>query len=115
MRSAAQPTPGRRGAWEVEHSVPRANGGTNHGNNLYGAHINCNRRKGTVTSRTARGWHGRTRAPLSASARERKVTENTITGGVCGGLFGLLAGNPPLALTLAVVGSVVGANVDPDE
>lgn len=39
--------PGARGAWEIEHSRPRVKGGTDHGNNLYGAHIKCNRAKGT--------------------------------------------------------------------
>lgn len=40
---------GERGAWEVEHSVPRARGGTDRLNNLYAAHICCNRSKCVVT------------------------------------------------------------------
>jgi len=48
---------GRTGAWEVDHSVPVAKGGTDHLNNLFPACIACNREKGTVTSRTARNWH----------------------------------------------------------
>ena len=50
--------------WEVEHSHARANGGTDHPNNLYPAHITCNREKGTTSTRTARSWHDRQRAPL---------------------------------------------------
>jgi 5-methylcytosine-specific restriction endonuclease McrA len=61
---------GAKGAWEVEHSIPRANGGTDHLNNLFPAHIGCSREKGTYTSRTARSWNGRTRAPIS---KERKA------------------------------------------
>jgi len=48
----------KKGAWEVEHSVPRAKGGTDHGNNLFGAHITCNREKSDFTTQTARSWHG---------------------------------------------------------
>jgi len=44
---------GERGAWEVEHSVARARGGTDHGNNLYGAHISCNREKRDGSTRAA--------------------------------------------------------------
>lgn len=36
---------GQRGAWEVDHSLPRARGGSDHGNNLRPAHIACNRSK----------------------------------------------------------------------
>lgn len=61
---------GEHGAWEVEHSKPRAKGGTDHRNNLYAAHIKCNREKGTVTTQTARSWHDQTRAPLSREERE---------------------------------------------
>src|SRR5260221_9354111 len=56
---------GLPGGWEVEHSIARSNGGTDRLNNLFPAHITCNREKGTKTTRTARSWHGRTRAPLS--------------------------------------------------
>ena len=41
-----------RGAWEVEHSIPWAFGGTDHLNNLYPACISCNRGKGTYSTRT---------------------------------------------------------------
>lgn len=47
--------PGARGAWEVEHSKPRAREGTDHGNNLYAAHIRCNREKGTLSTRSIPG------------------------------------------------------------
>lgn len=41
-----------RGAWEVEHSIARANGGTDHRNNLVAACWTCNLDKGTLTART---------------------------------------------------------------
>ena len=40
-----------RGAWEVDHSIPLARGGTDHLNNLVPACIECNRSKGDLTSR----------------------------------------------------------------
>ena len=37
-----------RGAWEVDHSVPKALGGTDYFHNLWPACIECNRMKGTM-------------------------------------------------------------------
>ncbi len=38
-----------KGAWEVDHSIPLARGGTDHRNNLFPACVTCNREKGTMT------------------------------------------------------------------
>src|SRR5689334_15780235 len=62
--------PGKRGAWQVEHSVPRSKGGTDHLNNLFAACIGCNLDKSNRTTRTARGWNGKLRAPLNPSRRK---------------------------------------------
>lgn len=43
--------PGEKGAWEVDHSIPRVRGGTHHFNNLVPACIECNRSKQDLTSR----------------------------------------------------------------
>lgn len=43
---------GERGAWEVDHSRSRANGGTDHGNNLFAACIDCNRDKSSRNGAT---------------------------------------------------------------
>lgn len=45
---------GRRGAWEVDHSRSRANGGSDHGNNLFAACIACNEDKGSVNGASYR-------------------------------------------------------------
>lgn len=82
--------PEGRGGWEVEHSTPRAKGGTDHGNNRYPAHISCNRAKGTLTSRTVRAWHGRTRAPLSKERQEAVRESNALAGAALGALAGLV-------------------------
>src|SRR6059036_3757981 len=42
-------SPGERGAWEVDHSVPLSLGGTDYFSNLWPACIDCNRDKGTLT------------------------------------------------------------------
>lgn len=39
--------PGEMGAWEIDHSVSRANGGTDHLNNLVAACVDCNQEKGS--------------------------------------------------------------------
>ena len=57
--------PGDRGAWEIEHSVPRACGGSDRINNLYAACISCNRAKGARTTRSMRLRRGLTRAPVA--------------------------------------------------
>lgn len=105
--------PGTKGAWEIEHSVPRAKGGTDHVNNLFGAHIACNRDKSDRTTRTARNWHGRTRAPLSREQRKRAQTSNTVGGAVIGGLIGL-AGGPPGGLVGSLIGAAIGSSLKPE-
>ncbi|MBM3314293.1 HNH endonuclease [candidate division WOR-3 bacterium] len=96
-------TLGARGAWEVEHSVPRAAGGTDRLNNLYAAHIVCNREKGTCATRTARFWHGLSRAPESTAAVTARRDRYTVAGALTLAGLGLFLG--PFA---AVVGLVAG-------
>lgn len=110
---------GSKGAWHVEHSVPRAKGGTDHGNNLYAACIDCNLEKGTHTTQTARTWHDRSRAPLSRKKRSEARTNNAIAGGFIGGiaggaLLGFFELGPLGAVIGAVVGAKVGHSINPD-
>jgi hypothetical protein len=83
---------GARGAWEVEHSIARANGGSSHRNNLYAACISCNRSKCAGTTRSARAANGRTAAPLSRTRRAAKRRENTAVGVGAGALIGTALG-----------------------
>lgn len=69
---------GTRGAWEVEHSVPRAHGGTDGLNNLYAACIVCNRSKGMRATRVVRGWRGYTAAPFSTAKRGAVRSRNAL-------------------------------------
>lgn len=96
---------GRRGAWEIEHSIPRAKGGTNHLNNLFAAHISCNRAKGTGSSASARAKHGFVRAPYSA--KQRKT--NAWLGGAIGAIAATPFVPPQLRILAWVVGGALGA------
>ena len=104
---------GNSNAWEVEHSVPRAKGGTNHLNNLFASCVTCNRSKGSSTTRSARAKSGYKSAPLPKS----KKISNALTGGVLGAFATFLV--PPhirvaTVLLGAVIGAVIGHEVEPD-
>jgi 5-methylcytosine-specific restriction endonuclease McrA len=104
---------GAKGAWEVEHSVPRANGGTDHLNNLFPACIACNRSKGTYTARTARSWSGHSKAPMSRERKDRARRKNTLTGAALGTILGLMI-NPGVALIGLGLGALVGHSSNPE-
>jgi hypothetical protein len=104
---------GARASWHVEHSIPRAVGGTDRMNNLYAACIDCNIEKSTASTRSARAKYGRTRAPKSRTHRAEVRTENTATGAAVGGLIGWLIA-PELMLVGLLAGAVVGNSADID-
>lgn len=103
-----------RGAWEVDHSVARARGGTDHGNNLRPACIACNRSKGAMTSRALRARNGRTRAPLSKEGVRRAKRQNAVVGAGIGAAVGGVLGGPPGAWLGAGVGALFGRRIRPD-
>ncbi len=105
---------GERGAWHVEHSRPRARGGTDHGNNLYAACIGCNLEKSTVSTRTARAWHGRRRAPLSRERRIEAKNSAALAWGILGAAVGALGG-PWGAIAGALIDAKLGHGADPNE
>lgn len=105
---------GARGAWEVEHSVARANGATDHGSNLFAACIGRNRQKGVVTTRTARAWNGRKRAPLSRDRKEVIRRSNGLAGGAAALIFGGLIAGPAGAVFGAPIGTAAGFDSEPD-
>ncbi len=107
--------PGRRGAWEIEHSKARANGGTDHGNNLYAACIRCNRTKRDGSTRAARAFHGRTAAPLSAKKQATVRKKNALVLGGSAAVGAVLLGVAgPAALFVAGVGAAIGHDLEPD-
>lgn len=105
---------GAQGNWHVEHSKARANGGTDHLNNLYAACISCNLDKGTYCVRTARSRNGFTKAPLSKLKKEQVRQRNAVSGGAIGLLVGAAAGGPVGAAFLAILGAAVGHSINPE-
>jgi len=99
---------GQRGAWEVDHSVAVARGGSDHGNNLKPAHIACNRSKQEADNRAIRRAHGHVRSPLSTKAvRTTRMTNAAIGGAGLAVLGGVTLG--PLGFVAgALVGGLVG-------
>src|SRR5258708_28804254 len=57
---------GTRGAWEVDHSVPVSEGGTDHLNNLFSSHTACNRSKQAASSLSAPRGPRQTPPPRAA-------------------------------------------------
>jgi 5-methylcytosine-specific restriction endonuclease McrA len=104
---------GEKGAWHIEHSIPKAKGGTDHLNNLFPAHIDCNQEKGTYTTQTARGWHGRKRAPLSKDKKKSAKIGNAVLGGTIG-LLGYIAG-PIVGTITTALGAKIGYGKYPDK
>jgi len=105
---------GERAAWEIEHSNPRAKGGTDGRNNLYAACIRCNRSKGANSTRAARSRHGKVRAPLSAKKRKTAKLVNAIAYGAAGAGAGSVFG-PPGAVVGAIIGAHTGHKKNPDK
>ena len=103
---------GKKGSWHVEHSIAKANGGTNHLNNLFPACIKCNEEKGTVHSKTARGWKGNTRAPYSKAKKKKIRTNKTVGGAMIGGALGSILG-PGGAIIGATIGGALGNSSSP--
>lgn len=97
---------GSKGAWEVEHSVPRACGGTDRLTNLYAACIGCNRSKRATSTRRCRRENGRSKAPMDRSRRRSEKFQNGVAGAGLGALLGA-----PLGPFGVIVGSVVGSHL----
>lgn len=105
--------PGKRGAWEREHSRPRAKGGSDHLNNLYPAHIACNRAKGTLTSRTVRRYYGHRHAPMSRERKQEARESRTAVAAGVGLFLGAALGGPPIAFVFALVGGALASSSVP--
>ena len=84
-------------------------------NNLFAACIECNREKSDLSTRTARRWNGKTRAPLSRGKRKQAKTENAILGAVGGGAVGFAVGGPVGAVIGVLAGGHFGASRNPDK
>lgn len=106
---------GTRAAWEVEHSNPRAKGGSNGLNNLYPACISCNRSKGASSTTSARANNGKSRSPLSVEKRRKAKAGNALAGGTLGAMVGGAMAGPVGAFFGACVGATFGHKQNPDK
>jgi hypothetical protein len=105
---------GMRGAWQVEHSVPRSKGGTDHLNNLFAACVDCNLNKSNMTTRTARSWNGKARAPLGPEKRGEAKVRNAIAGAILCGVAGVAVAGPVGLIIGLLTGASVGSSENPD-
>lgn len=104
---------GAKGAWHIEHSRPKVDGGTNHMNNLYPACISCNCEKGTNHTQTARRRNGVSRAPYNREKKQSIKDENALFGMIGGGLIGSAFG--PIGIVFcSLIGGVIGEEYSPD-
>lgn len=98
----------RRGSWEVDHSTPKAKGGTDRLSNLLPACVSCNRRKRDGSTCRARALHGHTRRPLSGDERQSAHNKNVLSGGAAGLAAGLLFAGPIGAAIGGLGGATLG-------
>lgn len=106
--------PNKRASWEVEHSVPKACGGTDRMNNLYAACTSCNRSKQALATRRCRADNGHTRAPMCRATRRAAKAKNSLLGAGLGALAGCVLG-PIGAIGGAALGAHFGHKANPDE
>ena len=102
---------GAKGSWHIEHSVPRAKGGTDHLNNLFPACIRCNLEKGTLHTKTVRKWNGVTRAPYNKSKKDEIKNDNMLGAGTLGFVIGAGIGGPLAGIICAAIGSEIGKSM----
>jgi hypothetical protein len=101
---------GEKGSWHIDHSKPKAKGGTNRANNLLPACISCNLSKGTSHTKTVRKRNGVTRAPLSAAKKKQIKNDNMIALGTIGFIVGAALGFPAIG---TLVGCVTAEKISP--
>ncbi|MBI1944699.1 MAG: HNH endonuclease [Deltaproteobacteria bacterium] len=104
-----------RHGWEVDHSNPRAKGGTNRRSNLVAACCSCNRTKRASSTRGARKRNGvSTRRPKSRNEKRATRRKNKAIGGTLGAAIGGAAFGPVGALLCGLVGAAIGNDVNPE-
>lgn len=101
-----------RGAWEVDHSRPKARGGTDYLRNLLPACIPCNRSKQDGSTRSVRARSGLSRAPLSWQKKADRRAQNVALGGSAGLTLGAVLGGPVGAAAGLLLGGLLGHHAD---
>lgn len=105
---------GKRGGWEVDHSISLSAGGIDHLNNLLPAHTSCNRSKQGRSSRTARSIFGKTCAPLSSEVLRRAKFNNAVSGALAAAILGARMAGPAGFWIGALAGALIGHRIDPE-
>jgi 5-methylcytosine-specific restriction endonuclease McrA len=100
------------GGWEIDHSVPKSKGGSDHASNLFAAHVTCNRRKRAKSTRDARALHGVVRAPHSQARKQQIQNENATGGFFAGAAAGGLVGGPVGAVVGGILGALLGDSAE---
>lgn len=93
--------------WEVDHSNPRARGGTDMERNLMPSCVSCNRSKQDRSNDVVRRENGHTRAPRSKQERNSRSTAGALLCALVGAAFG-----PAGVILGAVTGVVLGHSDD---
>lgn len=106
---------GRRGAWQVDHSNPRANGGSDSLNNFFAACVSCNASKGAKSTRSQRRKNGKVRSPYSQKEKQAIIHENTVLGSGTGLIAGAIAGGVRGGVIGAVIGGILGSMIEPEQ
>ena len=103
-----------RTGWEVEHSRPKATGGTNGMRNLLPAHCSCNRSKRASSTTSARRRSGFSRRPKSRTEKRATRRKNAVIGGALGAALGGLAFGWRGAVVGLLAGGGIGHDIDPE-
>lgn len=106
---------GARSAWEVDHSTPRAAGGTERWSNLLPACVPCNRSKQDKTTLAKRSENGFRRKPLLREERATEKRAAAAKGVTAGAVIGAIFGGPAGAAVGSLIGGLVGHAADPEE
>ena len=101
------------GAWEIDHSVPQAKGGTDRFSNLLPACISCNRSKQDSSTKTARRKHGFRASPLSKKKKIRNAQWGAFGGGIAVRIMLAPLGLPGIAAGV-LFGAVIGYFHEPE-
>lgn len=83
-------------------------------NNLFPSCVDCNLGKSNLTTRTARSWNGKTRAPLTPEKRNQAKAENGVIAALGGGVLGFAVGGPVVAFICALTAGHLGSKRNPD-
>jgi 5-methylcytosine-specific restriction endonuclease McrA len=102
---------GAKASWHIEHSIPRAKGGTDNLNNLFPACIPCNLEKGKLHNRTIRARKGTNRAPYSKNKIDKLKNDNATGFGAVGCIIGASVGGSFGAIFGALLGAEFGRKV----